>query len=446
MRVRPLGYLLTCAAVAALTSVLPAVRAVAQTSAQASPASTQASPPGATLWSQQFANQYGASPTSVAANPRAPIVYVTGWTDTGQHEKGYPNIPVDDVTTVAYNSSTGAQVWVAHYQGNGFMAANYPMAPLIAVSSNGSQVFVGADACEQPWACTAGGGTYGQAVLGYNATTGDSTWATFNSHGVPPVAMAVSPNGSYLVLTGSSRGEGYVTSSFSTVTGAMDWTVSSLLPPRNYHSEPPVGIVVSPGSSTVFVTGTQGTVALSMDEGQMLWKRYAPGAVGTSLAVSQDGSVLVVVGCQPPVRQERCSSTQLTAYNAATGAYRWSINDDATSVIANPGGPQMFVATGAPGHTEITAYDIAMGTRTQLWRTPSAGGQLALNRKGTTVFAGLGTGTVAGYDAATGAVTASVTYTFAGTERAMAISTNGSKLFVTGTGSSPGYLTTAYRL
>lgn len=452
MRVRRTGHLLLCGAVATLASVLLAVPAGAQATSAGTHTSTS---PGTTVWSTQFSDQYGATATDVVANPRSPLVYVTGWTDTGQHEKGYGGQPLDDITTVAYDTTTGAQVWAENYQGGGYLGQGTPK---IAVSPNGSQVFVGGAYCLGRPSCQVHDGEDGQVVLSYNAANGASLWAIYNESGTAPVAMTVTPDGYDVLLTGNAKFEGYVTTMITAQDGKVDWTVSSVLPPRNFYYEPPVAITVSPDDSTAFVTGTQGTVALSLDGGQMLWKRYAPGSVGPSLAVSQDSSVLVVAGCQPPVRNQRCSATKLTAYNAATGGYLWSLADDATSVVASPAGPQMFVATDMPGHDAITAYDIATGTRTQLWQAPSVGGQLALNRKATTVFAGVSStrlssesGTVAGYNASTGALSSTAPYTFAGYGQAMAISANGSKLFVTGTAPSagppsPGYLTTAYGL
>jgi outer membrane protein assembly factor BamB len=262
--------------------------------------------------------------------------------------------------------------------------------------------------------------------------------------------MTVSPNGADLFVTGSGdHYDGYYTLLLSTANGQEAWMTFSRVAPHERISESPTAITVNAGSSIVYVTGAQGTVALNTSDGSTLWKKYAPGALGISLALSQDSSVLAVVGCESmSAHYYQCSSTKLTAYNASTGAVLWALrDDDATWVTASRTGPQMFVASDESGHNMITAFDVAQGThRTRLWRIPAISGQLALNRNGSTLVAGLGTGTVATYDAATGALSSTFTYTFAGSVSAMAISTDASKLFVLGGGSSPGYLTTAYGL
>jgi hypothetical protein len=129
----------------------------------------------------------------------------------------------------------------------------------------------------------------------------------------------------------------------------------------------------------------------------------------------------------------------------------WALPDSATQVIASPSGPQVFVLTSQSGRTEIAGFDIATGTRTELWHAVTVTGQIAVNRTATTVFTGIGTATVDAYNAATGALVSSTSDAYPGRISSAAVSMNGSKLFDTGgipstTGSPIGYLTEAYHL
>ncbi len=248
-------------------------------------------------------------------------------------------------------------------------------------------------------------------------------------------------------------------------------------------------MAVSPSGKTVFVTGESdskaflaqyATVAYNAATGAQLWvKRYSgPGSsdIAHSVAVSPNGNTVFVTGTSTS------STTTVTAdatvaYNAATGAQLWakrhsripSLNPAYhNSVAVSPTGGTVYVtgitdsAGTSGGGYDTVAYNAATGT--QLWAKhySSSGGanSVAVSPNGSTVFVtgpafrsarGTGYGTVAynaatgtqlwakGYVGAPGAVPRAVAYS-------VAVSPSGGTVYVTGTSWKPGwnYTTIAY--
>jgi WD40 repeat protein len=259
------------------------------------------------------------------------------------------------VATVAYDSATGAQLWVSRFNGP---ANDVDTGASVAVSPGGSKVFVTGRST---------GPTRGEDYLtiAYDAATGSQLWVrTYNGPGNGDdlaVAIGVSPGGSSVFVTGwsigTSNGRDYATVAYSASRGRQRWVHRYDGPP---HGDDRVGsVAVSPGGSTVFVTGlsdggpTTGidyaTAAYSASTGQQLWvARYdGPGhsdAVADSVIVSPGGSKVFVAGDT----QGSISGWATVAYSAATGARLWaSLSPNggaAISVAADPDGSKVFVA------------------------------------------------------------------------------------------------------
>lgn len=201
---------------------------------------------GSQLWVARYdgpAQLYDA-PEGIAATSDGAAVVVTG-ISTG-------NGSGTDVATVAYNASTGAQLWVARKTSAG---ANQEYGYRVVSSPDGSSVYVA-------------GNLYGGAsqdsnflTVAYNASTGAQAWAkTFNgSAGSSDGAdgIAVTPDGTKLVVTGSSNGVSsrtdFVTLGYNASTGATLWT-ARYNGPGNYFDDP-VGVAVSADGSKAYVTG-----------------------------------------------------------------------------------------------------------------------------------------------------------------------------------------------
>ena len=104
----------------------------------------------------------------------------------------------NDYATAAYNATTGARLWVTRY---GSPASDND-AIAVAVSPSGGGVLVTGSSYRS--------GQYDYATVGYNAVTGAQAWARrYNGPGNGddlPTAMASSPNGRKVFVTGYSVG------------------------------------------------------------------------------------------------------------------------------------------------------------------------------------------------------------------------------------------------
>lgn len=163
---------------------------------------------GARLW----ARRYNGPPNGydygqfVAVSPDGTRVYVLGRSD------GW-NAP--DYATVAYDATTGDELWVARYNGPDPYSQDYPAA--LAVSPDGARVYVTGD--------SSGPGTVDDyATVAYDAVSGEQMWVQrFNGSGNwvdKANALAVSPDGSVVFVTGYSDKD-VVTIAYSTETGSF---------------------------------------------------------------------------------------------------------------------------------------------------------------------------------------------------------------------------------
>jgi WD40 repeat protein len=381
---------------------------------------------GAAIWVARYngpANGKDASPftkcTCLAGSPDGSKVFVTGaspGTTTGY-----------DYATVAYDASSGAQLWVARYNGP---ANGNDYATSIASSPDGSKVFVTGFS-------GASGGIFDEdyATVAYDAATGARLWVS--RYSVPGtgqnIAKAVvpSPDGSKVFVTGSSLGTtsyDYATVAYDAATGARLWAA-------RYHGRGnslAFALAVTPNGSTVVATGTSvgmtgdgyGTVAYRAGTGARLWvARYSgPGPDGRqdtalSVATTPSGSEVVVTGFSTGSTTGFDYAT--VAYNTVTGARVWARryngpanrSDGANSVAVTPDGSEVLVTGGSQGTTTgfdyaTVAYDAMTGT--EIWArryngpaslTDSAFSVTSI--QGKVFVTGVSTGTTTGTDYAT---------------------------------------------
>jgi hypothetical protein len=198
--------------------------------------------------------------------------------------------------TVAYDSSTGATLWVADHDGLEGIARS------IAASPDGSKVFVtGMSVGPQ------GGWEY--ATVAYDASTGATLWVKlYNGPGNSDdqaFSIAASPDGSKVFVTGLSVPD-YATVAYEASTGAMLWLKRYPGNLGNIGSS----VTTSPDGSKVFVTGENyggatgydyATVAYEASTGGRLWfKRYNDPWNGkdsaSAILASPDGSKVFVTG------------------------------------------------------------------------------------------------------------------------------------------------------
>ena len=173
-------------------------------------------------------------------------------------------------------------------------------------------------------------------TVAYDASTGTRLWTTRydGGDGDNARALAVSPDGTTVVVTGPSIGSGneYATVAYDAPTGAQLWV-------RRYHdpasdNDLPTALDVSPDGSAVFVTGLSEhrsgsrsdytTFAYDLTTGTKLWlKRYNSPFDGSDepndLQVSPDGSAVFVTGASVDPSGWR-GDYATVAYDPSTGA------------------------------------------------------------------------------------------------------------------------------
>jgi hypothetical protein len=344
--------------------------------------------PGAELWAKRYNGPGNSSDfaNALAVDPGGSKVFVTG-TSRGVGSNS-------DYATVAYDASTGAKVWLKRYNG----PANGPdEGHAVGVSPDGSKVFVTGTS-------RGAGSFFDYATVAYNTSTGAKLWVkryTGPGHGIDsPNALEVSPSGSRVFVAGSSDGSGtgggdYATLAYNASTGARLW-VRRYNGPANGFDEVRA-LQVSPSGSRLFVTGDSGgstsiddfaTVAYSASTGTQLWvKRYNGPGNGDDNAhdvgVSPDGSKVYVTG---PSEGSTTYDFATIAYNASSGAQLWLRrysgpargNDGSSALGVSPDGSRVFVTGGSEGSTArigdyaTVAYGAAHGAK--LWAKRYDGG------------------------------------------------------------------------
>lgn len=445
---------------------------------------------GAQLWVARYNGpaHYFDAARALAVSPDGATVYATGSSDG----VGTRN----DYATVAYDSVTGARIWLQRYDAAGLDDS----ARALAVSPDGATVYV--------TGVSVSGGTLGDyTTIAYDAVTGAPIWVSRytapNGRGLEvPRALAVSPDGATVFVTGVSDDGGttsadYATVAYDSATGAEIWARRYAGPGNGWDSAE--ALAVSPDGTSVYVTGLRSTsspstgddyatLAYNAATGATIWvRRYnGPGNgndAADAIAVSPDGIRLYVTG------QSYAGATQddyaTVAYDTATGARVWvsrysgpGYGDDwANAIAVSPDGFRVFV-TGArykPGTKEdygTVAYDAVTGAKIWAHRYNGRGNSydvalaIAASPDSARVYVtGESPGgrtqddyaTVA-YDVATGARDWVLRYNGRGNggddARAIAVSPDGASVYVTGASRDPmdpnsqygyDYATIAYR-
>lgn len=442
-----LAVLTAVAATGLGLAALPAAATTVSSSHTARPQSASATSP---LWISRL-HTLKTTGGSVAVSPNGSTVFAAG------EDEVTPNVLHGVV--VAYNATTGAQIWQSKDTANGLFDG-------IAVSPDGSAVYV------TGFGKPAGGKGYQARTIAYNAATGATLWTqTVGKNGFGK-SIKVSPDGSTVYVTGNDAcghpvNSCYLTAAYDAATGAALWTQEL---PNNGQA---ASIAVAPDGSDVYVTGSAipkgladdqySTVAYNATTGAAVWTAsYA--AAGTayagSVAVSPSGSAVYVTG---QIQTKESDSYRTIAYSASSGARMWtqpfsvSKHGSPSSLAVSPDSATVFV-TGTVGKGYgsygTVAYNATTGA--QLWqalyRGPAGGdaNDLAVSPDGSTVFvtgasySATSTGqpksqlqyATLAYDAGTGAQqwltrTGNVTKG-ASSAYAIAVSPDGSKLFVTG--------------
>jgi hypothetical protein len=411
-------------------------------------------------------------------SPDGSTVFVTGQSDAGA--AGW------DYATAAYDAVTGAKRWAARYSAPG---SNDAYADGLKVSPDGSTVFVTGNVLG-----TTSDDDYATVAYDAS-TGAERWVARYNGPGNGrdvPYDLAVSPDGTSVFVTGfSAQANGlwdYATAAYDTSTGTERWVVRFTRPASRYNVA--YAIRVSLDGTTVFVTGnTDGvngadyaTVAYDASTGSEQWVAVydGPGSsddVAGSLELAPDGASVYVTGYTSGTASGLDYAT--VAYDASIGAEQWVAtyngpgdgDDSPASLGLSPDGSTVFVTGSTSGTTTdrdfgTVAYDAATGD--QAWVTVYDGpgisrdapSNLAVSPDGTAVFVTGYTSrrnrgsnyAIVAYDASTGGQSWVARYTGPGLDYDIAsdigVSPDGSNVFVTGysTGATTGadYATVAY--
>ena len=331
--------------------------------------------PGGLLWTSFYSATTGGAGTAVAVSPSGSTVFAAGDVPAGQGTA---------FATVAYNPKTGSQMWASQYRGPGDIAI--PAA--VAVSPDGGTVFVTGS--------SEGNRTNRDfATVAYDATTGQQLWVRrYNgpgNAGDDPAAIAADPNGKSVFVTGYSQGAGtnrdYTTIAYDAATGKQLW-ISRYNNPRRNGFDAASALAISPDGRRLYVTGDSigrssnsdyATIAYAAASGRQVWVARYNGHANKiddarSVAVSPDGSKVFVTGSS--WGRTSLYDYATVAYQAATGDPLWTRRyggpsvDAAIAVVASPRRNAVYVTgstyTGRT-HRDITTIGYKATTGAPLW-------------------------------------------------------------------------------
>lgn len=254
---------------------------------------------GQELWISRYSGPTGRDYAfEIGVTPDGTAVFVTGW-NAGHGDTS------NDAVTVAYDTATGSERWVARYDSaGGGSDATYSL----AVSPDGTRVFVAGHSYPPDWSRSAA------LVVAYDALTGTELWAARYerpTRSSETFEVAVGPEGTTVVAAGAWIGRGgypcfaldYLTLAYEATTGALRWSARYDGPAGCYdYAE---SVVVT--ADAVVVTGVSkapgshqdvATVAYAPGTGEELWAARYDGPAsrwdqGNALALGPDGSVYV---------------------------------------------------------------------------------------------------------------------------------------------------------
>jgi hypothetical protein len=342
---------------------------------------------------------------AAVVTPDGATVIVTGYSAN-------TNPDFFDYATVAYDTATGARKWLARYHGpNGpnanasaYAAVVTPDGAAVIVTGSSRNATGGFDYATvaydtatgaRKWVARYDGGTAAKAIavtpdgatvivtgytvtIAYDATTGAQKWVA-GFGGDFADAVVVTPDAATVIVTGNSASSSsnYETVAYDTATGVQKWVADYNGP--GHGEDDARAAVVTPDSATVIVTGGSfgksssfdyATVAYDAATGVQRWvARYDGPAhaadIANAAAVTPDGTSVIVTGDSQDA--ESSNDWETVAYNTASGAKQWSARHDAhepdgavaRAVMLTPDGATVVVTGDSADPTGIDYRTIA---------------------------------------------------------------------------------------
>jgi hypothetical protein len=324
---------------------------------------------------------------SIVLSPDNTRVYVTGYSPgIGPYNNDY--------ATIAYDAATGATIWTARYDSPAHWMDN---GKYLTISPDGTRLFVTGDSNAD-----GSDSNYDFLTIAYNAATGEQLWVArydFNSGQEEVSAIAVSPDGTRVYITGASQvaetNWDYATVAYDAATGAQVWVARHDGTAMDFDVA--TALVVSPDGSRIFVTGGSDsgipgvlffgqdfvTLAYEATTGVQLWiATYSPSLNGfdtaQAIALSPDGTRVFVAGQSDGTDINMSPDYAVVAYDASDGVQQWAARYDGaaqqgeqvTALAVSHDGARVFVTGASQGQTTdndyaTVAFDAATGS--QLW-------------------------------------------------------------------------------
>jgi len=304
---------------------------------------------------------------------------------TGQSSAPSCGANCTDIATVAYDSSTGAQLWVSRYD-SGY---TYDYASAITLTDGGNEVVVaGRSGCKvnsQILSCP--------AVLAYDSGSGSLLWKYVQRiQRVPSIDVDVATNpvdGSIYIVGSTPDGSRQDLLAVAlSAGGSLLWSVTY----KGNGSARGIAVRVSMDGTEVLAAGntwprTGGTsyaiIAFAASDGSQIWSGTYQGSYGSSgidgLALDASNGIAFVTGNS----SESSSYNPITtiAYRTATGDRLWIAQTDPSldgaypsylhPIAVGPGGHDLYVAGSCPvdsiDHFTVWKYNAQTGN--QVWQT-----------------------------------------------------------------------------